>query len=103
MCNKIGVSLRNLNRNTKPEWEIRLEGLAKKLRKQAKMLRKKKNKTKKKKHSKICWDEETKTKQQTSSTNKKSIGKKMETQKIQVQDQTIQTKQDLPKLRKKFY
>ena len=30
--NKIGITLRNLSRNTKPEWEMRLEGQIKKLR-----------------------------------------------------------------------
>ena len=47
-CDKTGVFQSNPNQNRKPEWEIRLEGLAKKLQEE-KMRRKKKNKG-------ISWD-----------------------------------------------
>ena len=40
VCDKIGVLLRNSNRNTKPGWEIWLKGLVNNFRQQAKMLRK---------------------------------------------------------------
>ena len=40
VCKRIGILLRNLKRNTKPGWEIRLEGQIKKLRPQAEILRK---------------------------------------------------------------
>ena len=61
VCDKIIIPQRKLNKNTKPGWEIRLEGQIKKLRQQAKMLKKIL-----KKLTKIYWDEKTKTKQQTS-------------------------------------
>ena len=54
-CDKIGTLLRNLNRNAKPGWEIRLERQVKKLWQQAKVLRKEN-------HTGICKDEKTKTK-----------------------------------------
>ena len=49
VCDKISVPQRNLDRNKKPGWEIKLEVLIKKLRQQAKVL-------KKEKHTRICWD-----------------------------------------------
>ena len=49
LCDKIDVALRNLNKNTKLGWEIRLEGQVKKLQ-QVKVLRKEK-------YANIYWDE----------------------------------------------
>ena len=40
---KVSVPLRNVNRNTKPGWEIRLEGQEKKLQPQVKILKKEKH------------------------------------------------------------
>ena len=47
--------------NISPGWEIKLEGQLYSLQQEAKVL-------KKEKHKGICWDEKTKTKQQTSLT-----------------------------------
>ena len=44
VCNKIGILLRNPNRNTNPGWKINLEGQIKKLWERAKLLRKVKHK-----------------------------------------------------------
>ena len=55
---KIGIPLKNPNRNIKHWWEIRLEREVKKLRQQTKEL-------KKKKRIETCWDKKTKRKQQT--------------------------------------
>ena len=40
VCDEILVPLQNSNRNTKPAWEIRIEGLVNKFRQQSKILRK---------------------------------------------------------------
>ena len=56
---KIGIPPEIPNKNTKPGWEIRLEGQVKKLRQQTKVLREGK-------HTRIYWEEKIKTKQQTS-------------------------------------
>ena len=76
-CDIIGVPLRNPNRNTKPGWEIRLEGYIWKLRHLAKVIRKEKCPL-------ICCDEKTKIKLQTSLTmqceeKSKDIGEERKT------------------------
>ena len=43
VCDKIDVLLRNLNKNTKPGWEISLEGQERKLPQHGKVQRKKKH------------------------------------------------------------
>ena len=58
VCDKIGVPQGNLNKNTKPRKEIRLEGKIKKMWQQMKVVRNKK-------HARIYCDEKIKTKQQT--------------------------------------
>ena len=49
VCDKIGISQSNPNRNTKPGCKIRQEGQVKKLWQQAKVRRKEKD-------ARICWD-----------------------------------------------
>ena len=54
VCDTIKILQKNPKRNTKPEWEIRLESQVRKLQ-QTKVLRKEN-------HKKVCWDEKTKNK-----------------------------------------
>ena len=94
VCDTIGIYQRNLNKNTKPGWEIRLVGQIKKLWQQVNVLRKEK-------HARIYWNEKTKNKttdksESTTWDKSKDISKR-ETQKISGQGQEMQTKQDLPK------
>ena len=56
ICDTIGAHQRNPNWNTKPGWDIRLEGQVKKLLQARKLRNEKKNLG-------ICWNERTKTKQ----------------------------------------
>ena len=91
---KIGVHLKTKDGKSKPGWEIRLELQIGKQRQQAKI---------QKQNIKIYSDEEEKARQlkrkvQLDETNHKVLA----TKKIPRQDQTIQTKQDIPKQLKKI-
>ena len=67
VCNKIDVSLKHPNRNTKPGWEMKqVRYVKKKLRQQTKVLRKEKQIW-------ICLDRKTKTKEETSLTMRLEI------------------------------
>ena len=93
VCGKTGVPLKNMNRNSKPGWEMKLETQMRNVRQQVKRIRQRKN-------IGICWDEKRKARQvkQTTQRNISEVsGEKRKTKKILRLDKTIKTKQDIPK------
>ena len=92
VCDKIGVPLKNMNRNSKPGWEIRPETWMRNLRQQAKLIRQRNN-------AGICWDEKkksnitSKTNNSTQCNKREGTGEKRKTKKISIQDKTIQIRQ----------
>ena len=88
---KIGIFYKNPNWNTKPEWEMRIEGQIKKLRQQTKLPRKVK-------HTRIQRNEKIPKRQlQTNMTTQleeinQNTDERKETQKVSGQGRAIQTK-----------
>ena len=95
VCEKIGVPSKSTKKPSKPGWEVRLETQIRNLRKQAKMVKQKDpgicgkgmEKTTREKNNSTTWRNKP-----------EGSGERKETKEIS----TIQTKQDIPKQRKKI-
>ena len=86
---------KNMNKNLKPEWEIRLETQRKNLRQQAKFIKQRQN-------AGACWYKKEKAPQEkndnTTLGNKpENTGERRKIKKISRKSKTIQTKQNIPK------
>ena len=97
VCENIGLPLKSTNKKSKPGWEIRLEMQIKKLRKQTKTIKERKN-------AETCWDKKEKAIQEKITIqleiNQKDLTKRG--LKISTKSKLTQTKQNIPKQRKKI-
>ena len=92
VCEKIGIPSKSTNKHSKPGWEIRLETQIKNLRKQARRIRKLEEGTgSMRKNNSTTWGNKP-----------ESNGQRRKTKEISTKGKTIQTKQDIPKQRKKI-
>ena len=97
---KIGIPLGNLNKNTKPWWEIRHEGQIKKMQKRTKVLNKEG-------HRRIYWDEKTQNKTADKSNNttwnKKYGRKKKDSKDTEAGNKEYKQNRTFQNTERKFY
>ena len=99
VCEKIGIPSKSTKKKSKPRWEIRLETKIKNLRKQTKMIKQmwrwnmweQKGKGNTSKNNSTIWR-----------IKPENTGERRKIKEILTKGKTIQTKQDIPKQRKKI-